>query len=70
MRVFQTIQLSSHVSVQGEIAEVLANGEVVIRDGVNVYRGRPIGRAESIAAAPAEVIRRFRRAVEPLLEPS
>ena len=39
---FQTIQVSSCVSAQGDLVEQLPNGDVVIRDGVNVYRGRPI----------------------------
>jgi hypothetical protein len=69
MRVFHTIQLSSHVSVQGEIAEVLSNGDVVIRDGVNVYRGRPIGRGDGLPPAPAGVIRRFRQNAARTLEP-
>lgn len=39
---YQTIQLSSRVSVQGEIVERLPDGRVVVRDGLNVYRGQPI----------------------------
>jgi hypothetical protein len=39
---YQTIQLSSCVSAQGDVIEQLPNGDVVIRDGGNVYRGRPI----------------------------
>jgi hypothetical protein len=39
---YQTIQLSTCVSVQGEIVETLGNGEVVIRDGGMLYRGRPL----------------------------
>ncbi len=39
---YQTIQVSSCVSVQGELVEHLPNGDVVIRDGGQVYRGRPI----------------------------
>ena len=39
---YQTIQVSSCVSVQGDLVEQLPNGEVLIRDGGNVYRGRPI----------------------------
>lgn len=39
---YQTIQVSSRVSVQGEIVERLPNGQVVVRDGLNVYRGQPI----------------------------
>ena len=39
---YQTIQVSSRVSVQGEIVERLPNGQVVVRDGLNVYRGQPV----------------------------
>lgn len=39
---YQTIQLSSRVSVQGEIVERLPDGQVVVRDGLNTYRGLPI----------------------------
>ncbi|HVL22022.1 MAG TPA: hypothetical protein VM422_13760 [Amaricoccus sp.] len=39
---YQTIQVSSRVSVQGEIVERLPDGRVVIRDGLNVYRGLPV----------------------------
>lgn len=39
---YQTIQVSSRVSVQGEIVERLPDGQVVVRDGLNVYRGQPI----------------------------
>lgn len=39
---FQTIQLSSCVSVQGETVEVHGNGDVVIRSGGLLYRGRPV----------------------------
>lgn len=41
---YQTIQVSTCVSVQGETVEVLANGEVVVRDGQKLYRGWPIGK--------------------------
>jgi hypothetical protein len=54
---FQTIQLSSCVSVYGEIVESLKNGEVVVRDGKTVYRGRPIGKAARRKRNPAEVTR-------------
>ena len=47
---YQTIQLSSRVSVQGEIVETLGNGDVVIRNGATLYRGRPLG-AEPVAYA-------------------
>ena len=39
---YQTIQLSSCVSVQGDLVEALPNGEAVIREGGQLYRGRPI----------------------------
>lgn len=39
---YQTIQVSSCVSAQGDLVEHLPNGDVVIRDGGHVYRGRPI----------------------------
>ena len=39
---YQTIQLSSCVSVQGETVEVLGNGDVIIRNGGTLYRGRPL----------------------------
>ena len=44
---FQTIQVSSCLSIQGEFVEVLANGDVVIRDGSITYRGQPIKRAKA-----------------------
>lgn len=53
---YQTIQLSSCVSVQGEFVELLANGEVVIRDGASVYRGQPIHRGET-GKMPEELVR-------------
>lgn len=39
---YQTIQLSSCVSVQGEFVEALGDGRIAVRDGKTVYRGRPI----------------------------
>lgn len=39
---YQTIQVSSRVSVCGEIVERLPDGQVVVRDGLNVYRGQPV----------------------------
>ena len=39
---YQTIQVSSCVSVQGEFVEALADGQVLIRVGEAEYRGRPI----------------------------
>lgn len=46
---YQTIQMSSCVSVHGEFVEALKNGDVIVRDGDTVYRGRPIGKASRIA---------------------
>jgi len=37
-----TIAIGSCVSVQGEFVGMLANGEIVIRDGAKVYRGHPV----------------------------
>ncbi|WP_424932877.1 hypothetical protein [Amaricoccus macauensis] len=45
---YQTIQLSSCVSVHGEFVEALKNGDVIVRDGDTVYRGRPIGKAARV----------------------
>jgi hypothetical protein len=59
---FQTIALSSRVLAQGEMVQVLGNGEVVIRDGRTYYRGPPIGRTrgavvtELPSAAPARPV--------------
>lgn len=39
---YRTIQLSSCVSVQGELVETLGNGEILVKDGKTVYRGRPV----------------------------
>jgi len=39
---YQTIQVSSRVSVQGEIVERLPDGRVVIRDGLTLYLGLPV----------------------------
>ena len=39
---YQTIQVSTCVSAQGELVERLPNGEAVVRDGCHVYRGKPI----------------------------
>ncbi len=61
---YQTIQISSCVSVQGELVNVFANGDVAIRDGHSTYRGRPIGgkhrfdqlRAYLSQAAPSQAM--------------
>ncbi len=41
---YRTIQLSSCVLVQGEFVEVLADGQIVVRDGMTMYRGQPIAK--------------------------
>lgn len=43
---YQTIRVSSCLSIQGEFVRSLANGEVLVRDGRKVYRGQPIGQGE------------------------
>jgi hypothetical protein len=52
---YQTIQLSSCVSVQGEVVETLADGRAVIRVGEREFRGRPILKAAIRAARPQAV---------------
>jgi hypothetical protein len=52
---YQTIRLSSCVSVQGDLVEALPNGEAIIRDGGQVYRGRPIAPFVAAVAATAEL---------------
>lgn len=59
---YQTIQLSSCVSVHGEFVEALRNGEVIVRDGKTIYRGRPIGKAVAPRRNPAEVSRTVKMA--------
>ncbi len=49
---YQTIQVSSCISIQGEFVETLASGEIIVRDGGTEYRGRPISRLKAGAAAP------------------
>lgn len=39
---YRTIQVSSCVLIQGEFVEMLADGQVVVRDGRTTYRGRSI----------------------------
>jgi hypothetical protein len=59
---YQTIRLSSCVSVQGDLVEALPNGEAIIRDGGQVYRGRPIAPfVAAVVAATAEALRRTPR---------
>jgi hypothetical protein len=52
----QTIRLSSCVSVQGELVELLLNGDAVIRVGDREFRGKPVGRGAA-ARQPCEVSR-------------
>lgn len=53
---YRTIQLSSCISVQGEIVEFLSDGTVLVRDGSTLYRGRPV---EARDEAPARAVRPF-----------
>jgi hypothetical protein len=39
---YQTVQVSSCVSVQGFLVEYLPNGEAIVSDGRKTYRGRAI----------------------------
>lgn len=48
---YQTIQLSSCITVQGEFVERLCDGRVAIRDGKTVYRGHPVQRREPAGVA-------------------
>lgn len=50
---FQTIRVSSCLSIQGEFVEALASGEVLIRDGGSIYRGQPIQVATSAMTGAA-----------------
>ncbi len=52
---YQTIRLSSCVSVQGEFVASLADGKIVIRDGGTEYRGRPIADRSGPLGAGAPV---------------
>jgi hypothetical protein len=57
----QTIRLSSCVSVQGDLVEALPNGEAIIRDGDQVYRGRPIAPFVAAVTVAAQALRRAPR---------
>ena len=59
---YETIRISSCVSVQGELVDVLANGEVVVRDGRSTYRGRPIGGHRRLEKLRAHVLQAIRPA--------
>ena len=62
----QTIQVSSRVSAQGVLVELLPNGEAVIRDGDTMYRGRPIAPLARAEARPGPADRgRAGRALTP-----
>ena len=39
---YRTVQMSSCISAQGELVETLGNGEILVRDGDTVYKGRPV----------------------------
>jgi hypothetical protein len=45
---YQTIRVSSCLSIQGEFVEALANGDVVVRDGSTTYQGPPVKLARSV----------------------
>ncbi len=62
---YETIQLSSCVSVQGELVDVLDNGDVVVRDGRSTYRGRPMGGAERLEQLRTQVMQTLRSATLP-----
>lgn len=64
---YGTIQLSSCVSVQGELVDVLANGDVVVRDGRSIYRGRPIGGVERLEQMRSQLVRTIKAATMPAL---
>ena len=52
---YQTIQLSSCITVQGELVERLHDGRIAIRDGKTVYRGHPVSRREAGVAVLSAV---------------
>jgi hypothetical protein len=56
---YQTIQVSSCVSVQGEFVEALSDGQVVIRDGKTEYRGRPVSARAPAPPPPAALARGY-----------
>ena len=53
---YQTVQVSSCVSVQGFLVEHLPNGDAIVSDGLKTYRGRPI--APIAARNPLRVVAR------------
>jgi hypothetical protein len=54
---YQTVQVSSCVSVQGFLVEHLPNGDAIVSDGLKTYRGRPIAPV-AVARDPLRVIAR------------
>ena len=48
-----TISLGTCISVQGELIAQLPTGEILVRDGAKVYRGRPLVSRLDRAPAPA-----------------
>lgn len=39
---FATIQISPYVQIQGLVAQILANGQISIRQGGREYIGKPL----------------------------
>jgi hypothetical protein len=65
---YQTIQLSSRVSVQGSLIERLPDGDVLIRAGGRVYRGRPIAPFAAAARLADAALRGLRTVASPRAE--
>lgn len=61
---YQTVRLSSCVSAQGDLVENLPNGDAIVRDGANFWRGRPIA-----AVARQEVDRRLTESQRTVVRP-
>ena len=61
---YQTIQVSTCVSAQGELVEKLPNGEAIVRDGGQIYRGRPIAPFTQPASAERTLTAAGRRGDE------
>lgn len=48
-----TISLGTCISVQGELVAQLPSGELLVRDGAKVYRGKPLlRRGEKVSTNP------------------
>jgi hypothetical protein len=62
---YQTIQLSSCISVQGSLIERLPNGDVLIRAGGRVYRGRPIAPFAAAVRLADAALRGLRKVAPP-----